>query len=172
MNRLNKMDKFQIKLDNYKKALSRLHDSINESTKYENNSVFKDGMIFRFRRTAELSLNVIREYLIQEHIININTPKNIMREAFYNDIISDDVGWLQILEDNNISSHIYDEDVANELFNRIITKHISLFDDLLIKIGYNKETLEAMNEIDNILNQKIIAKKYSTTKELFDDLNS
>lgn len=36
----------------------------------------------------------------------------------------------------------------------------------------NSETLEAMQEMDDIFNGKINAKKYKNTKELFEDLNS
>ena len=36
----------------------------------------------------------------------------------------------------------------------------------------NKETLAAIKEMDDIINGKIAAKKYSSTDELFEDLNS
>ena len=40
------VDKFQTKLDNYKKALTRLHESINKSDKYDD-LTFRDGIIQR-----------------------------------------------------------------------------------------------------------------------------
>ena len=36
----------------------------------------------------------------------------------------------------------------------------------------NAETLEAMREMDDMLNGKIETKRYNSTKELFEDLNS
>ena len=56
-----------------------------------------------------------------------------MKAAFDANIITDDEGWLTILRDRNLTSHIYDEDDANKIFDRIIKKHINLFDELLNK---------------------------------------
>ena len=44
-------------------------------------------------------------------ITELNSPKSVMTEA-YNNIISDDEGWLQILRDRNSTTHIYDEEDA------------------------------------------------------------
>lgn len=126
------VDKFQTKFDNYKKALTRLHESINKSDKYDD-LTFRDGIIQRFEFTTELAWKTIREYLIIQEFNDVNTPKNVMKAAFDADIITDDEGWLTILRDRNLTSHIYDEDDANKIFDRIIKKHINLFDELLNK---------------------------------------
>lgn len=128
------MDKFLNKLNNYKNALSRLHESIADAKKYDN-LTFRDGVIQRFEFTAELAWKTAREYLISENVIDINSPKSVMREAYNNNLIADDNGWLQILQDRNSTSHIYDEDDANDIYKRIITSHIRLFDDLADKLS-------------------------------------
>ncbi len=128
------MDKFQVKLNNYKNALARLHEAIEEE-KINKSLAVRDGAIKRFEFTSELAWKTIREYLLSESITDINSPKKVMREAFNNDIITDDEGWIQILDDRNSTAHIYDEDDANEIFNRITTKHIKLFDELLDKLS-------------------------------------
>lgn len=128
------MDKYQTKLNNYKKALARLHESIEDSKKFDN-STFRDGVIQRFEFTAELAWKTMREYLISEKVTDINSPKSVMREAFNNDLISDDSGWLQILDDRNATSHIYDEKDAADIYERISTCHIQLFDKLSDKLS-------------------------------------
>lgn len=127
------MDKFQTKLNNYTNALARLHEAIEEEKINESLAV-RDGAIKRFEFTAELAWKTIREYLLTESIKDINSPKKVMREAFNNDIITDDEGWIQILDDRNSTAHIYDEDDANVIFNRITTQHIKLFDELSDKL--------------------------------------
>ncbi len=127
------MDKFQIKLNNYKNALARLHESIEDSKKYDN-LTFRDGVIQRFEFTAELAWKTIREYLLTEKVADINSPKSVMREAYNMDVITNDIGWLQILDDRNSTSHIYNEDDANDVYKRIITTHIKLFDELSVKL--------------------------------------
>lgn len=128
------MDKFQIKLNNYKNALSRLHEALQEA-KDNASLIIRDGVIQRFEFTTELAWKTIREYLIANEVSDVNTPKNVMKSAFSADIISDENGWLTILHDRNSTSHIYSEDEANEIYNRIASNHIKLFDELLSKLS-------------------------------------
>lgn len=128
------MDKFQIKFNNYTNALSRLHEAISDSKKIDNLTV-RDGVIQRFEFTAELAWKTIREYLLSEQLTDINTPKSVMREAFKANIIADSEGWIKILDDRNSTSHVYDEDDALEIYNRICSNHINLFDDLQKKLS-------------------------------------
>lgn len=128
------MIKFQIKLNNYKNALARLHEGLKES---ESNSslTMRDGVIWRFRLTTELALKAIREYLLYNEFNDVNTPKNVMKAAFGADIITDEDGWITILRGRNSTSHIYDEDDASEVYKRIASSHIKLFDELLNKLS-------------------------------------
>ena len=128
------MNKFQIKLNNYTKALARLHEAI-EDAKTINNLTVRDGVIHRFEFTAELAWKTVREYLIAEKVTGVNTPKSVMREAFNAGIVSDEEGWIKILDDGNSTSHIYDETDAAEIYNRICSRHINLFDDLQKKLS-------------------------------------
>lgn len=125
------MDKFQTKLGNYKNALARLHESIEDSKKFSDNLTFRDGVIQRFEFTAELAWKTIREYLLSEKVADINSPKSVMREAYHMNVITDEDGWIQILDDRNVTSHIYDEQEATDIYKRIATHHIQLFDKLL-----------------------------------------
>lgn len=127
------MDKFTTKLQNYQNALARLQESLEEA-KTSNSLTVRDGVIQRFEFTAELAWKTAREYLLTLEITDINNPKNVMSEAYHNQLITDESGWLQILRDRNSTSHIYDEEEATEIFHRIATAHIKLFDELLNKL--------------------------------------
>jgi nucleotidyltransferase substrate binding protein (TIGR01987 family) len=131
------MNKFQIKLDNYRNALARLHEAIEEEQSTQSLAV-RDGAIKRFEFTAELAWKTIREYLLSEGVSDINSPKKVMREAFNNDIVKDDEGWIQILDDRNSTAHIYDDEDAAEVYGRIISKHIMLFDELAGELSQNR----------------------------------
>lgn len=126
------MDKFTNKAANYKSALVRLHESIE---KYENSLdlVVRDGVIQRFEFTTELAWKTIREYLLTQQVTGINTPRAVLTEAFTIDLIADEEGWLQIMQDRNVTSHVYDEDDVHLIYNRIAQKHIVLFDDLQVE---------------------------------------
>lgn len=121
------MNKVQIKLNNYKNALARLHEALEESKETSSLTV-RDGVIQRFEFTTELAWKTMREYLLTEGVTDIHSPKSVMREAYHNNLITDDEGWLSILRDTNSTSHIYDEEDAADIYNRIISEHIKLFD--------------------------------------------
>ena len=72
----------------------------------------------------------------------INSPKQVMKEAFNNNLLADEQGWLKILQDRNATSHIYDEAEAEEIFARITTKHITLF-TALARVLADKAAKEA-----------------------------
>lgn len=129
------MDKFQIKLNNYRNALARLHEAIEEEQSTKSLAV-RDGAIKRFEFTAELAWKTVREYLLSEGVIDINSPKRVMREAFINNIVEDGEGWIQILDDRNSTAHIYDEEDAEEVYQRITSRHIILFDELSEKLSH------------------------------------
>lgn len=127
------MSKLDIKLNNYVNALNRLKEAISDFEKTGMLSV-RDGVIQRFEFTTELAWKTTREYLIEEGIVNINTPKAVMREAYAADIINNEQGWLQILNDRNSTSHIYDENEADEIYERISKEHIIRFEELAHKL--------------------------------------
>ena len=123
------MDKFQTKLNNFQKALAALKEAVSDFDKTALLSV-RDGVIQRFEFTAELAWKTVREYLIDEGIAEINTPKSVMKAAFAANLIDDEDGWIGILNDRNTTSHIYDEDEADRIFERIRNKHTALFTKL------------------------------------------
>ena len=123
------MDKFQTKFNNFKNALVALKEAVLDFDKTALLSV-RDGAIQRFEFTAELAWKTVREYLIDEGISEINTPKSVMKAAFAANLVDDEDGWIQILNDRNETSHIYDEDEADKIFERIRSKHIALFTKL------------------------------------------
>lgn len=75
------VDKFNTKFENYKNALSSLHEAI-DLYRINTNLVMRDGVIQRFEFTTELSWKMIQEYLISLQIPKINNPKAVMAEAY------------------------------------------------------------------------------------------
>jgi len=129
------MDKLQTKIENYKKALLRLKEAVEEYN-VNNSKVVRDGVIQRFEFTVELAWKSLREYLINQGFEQHNSPKAVMQEAFTANYISDEESWINILNDRNLTSHIYDDTTAEEIYNRIVNKHTQAFESLFT--FYNK----------------------------------
>lgn len=60
----------------------------------------------------------------------INGSKPVMREPFSYGMIQYDSTWIQILTDRNLTSHVYDDEFANEIFENIKLKYIMQFEKL------------------------------------------
>ena len=126
---VNIVDKLQTKIENYKNALQRLKEAIEEFDA-TNSKTVRDGVIQRFEFTTELAWKSLREYLVNQGFEQQNSPKAVMQEAFSANCISDEEAWINILNDRNLTSHIYDDITAEEIYNRIVTKHIKAFESL------------------------------------------
>ncbi len=107
------------KAENYKNAVLRLTEAI-EEVKNSDTDLMYDGLIKRFEFTTELAWKACREKLIQLGYTDINAPKPVMKEAYANMLIDNENIWINIINDRNSTSHIYDKDEAREVCSRII----------------------------------------------------
>lgn len=64
-------------------------------------------------------------------------PRTIFKKAYANDLISDELVWINLLEDRNSTSHIYNEKLADEIASRIVNKYV-------VAIGELVENLEKL----------------------------
>ncbi|MEJ5173225.1 MAG: nucleotidyltransferase substrate binding protein [Hydrogenothermaceae bacterium] len=103
-----------MKIDNFEKALQRLKEAV-ETAK---DDLDRDGVIQRFEFTVELLWKTLKAILRNKYI-ECNSPRDCIKQAFKARIIEDDEIILDMLEDRNRSSHIYDESTSREIFNRI-----------------------------------------------------
>lgn len=123
------MSDFKTKVENYKKAVHRLEESILEYNETNSDSV-RDGAIQRFEFCVELAWKTIREYLLEQGFSNLNSPKAVMREAYAYKIIDDERLWINALNDRNLTSHVYDETTADDIFSHICESYILILKKL------------------------------------------
>ncbi|GAB4420719.1 MAG: nucleotidyltransferase substrate binding protein [Thermodesulfovibrionales bacterium] len=106
--------RLQYALDRFSDAHKRLREAINE----KETPLSIDGTIQRFEFTFELAWKVIQKFIRYEGF-DCNTPRECLRKAYSAGIIDNDEIWLDMLDDRNKTSHIYNEAVAKGIFNRI-----------------------------------------------------
>ena len=128
------MSKFIEKLDKFREAVRRLDEALEEYEKFSISSS-RDGVIQRFEFCTELAWKSTREYLISEGYIDLNSPKSVMKQAYADNIIADEQAWLELLYSRNLTSHIYDEATASDIFESIKNKYLDLFKALIEKLG-------------------------------------
>lgn len=128
------MERQESKLLNFQKAFDRLQEAVPEYEKTKSETV-RDGVIQRFEFTAELAWKVVREYLLEQGYSDINSPKAVMRTAYTDGLIDDQEAWISLLNDRNVTSHIYDDGQASAVYGRISALYLGLFQNLLEKLS-------------------------------------
>ena len=129
------MDKFDTKLENFHRALLRLQEGLAGYDEAQDKQLARDGIIQRFEFTCELAWKTVREWLLDQGHVELNSPKSVMRQAFADGLVSDNDGWISLLNDRNRTSHIYDENTAEQIFQRIRQQYASLFEELFSKMS-------------------------------------
>ena len=119
------------KVKNFLRSVQRLQESIEMYQQQPSNDIIRDGMIYRFRIVAALSLKAAKEYLLDQGVANeLNFPKQVLKSAYGNQMIHDESVWLDMLESRNRTSHIYDDRIAAKIAKDISTRFLPVLEDL------------------------------------------
>lgn len=110
------MLKTQIKLEKFKKALISLEAIYLKPPQEDRSNI--DATIKRFEFTFELAWKSLKDYFL-ERDIQLNYPKDVIRQAFAVGLIDAESIWIEMLSDHNMTSHTYDEKLADEIYMRI-----------------------------------------------------
>ena len=110
------------RFQNYKKALVTLKNAVALANSRELSDLEKQGLIQGFEFTFELAWKVMKDYLEEQGITDIIGSKNAVRHAFNKGLIEDGEVWMEMVKGRNISSHTYDEETAEMLFEMIVNK--------------------------------------------------
>lgn len=135
---MEKMDiRWEQRFSNYKKALLKLSQAI----KYINvnpiedgnvsiiDEIIKEGLIQRFEYTHELGWNVMKDYAEYQGNFEVKGSRDATREAFQMKLISNGEVWMDMILNRNKSSHTYNEEIANEIYLKIITDYFPAFQE-------------------------------------------
>ncbi len=100
----------------------------------------RQGVIQSFEFTFELSWKTLKDYLESQGVI-CQFPREVIKQAFQNQIISEGEIWLDMLGKRNLLAHTYDEVIALEAYN-LIKLHFSPQIEELVQWfhGCNKRT--------------------------------
>lgn len=127
------MEKRITKAAQFAQALARTKEAAAECAVSES-AVMRDGVIQRFEFTCELAWKACREFLLEEGFVGIDSPKAVMRQAYASGLIDDEQGWIALLQARNLTSHMYSEQRAQEIYEAIVGMYIGLFERLLNKL--------------------------------------
>ena len=115
------------RFNNYKKALSTLASGIEQYHKKGLSDLEKQGVIQGFEFTHELCWKVMQDFLKNRGENNIYGSKDATRLAFNRGLITNGEIWMNMINDRNLSSHTYQEEISEQIFSRIVNAYFELF---------------------------------------------
>ena len=133
------------KFDQYSRHLQVLCRAEQEDI---TNEFIISGIIDKFYIQFELGWKVLKELLRYEGANQAATgsPREIIKTAYaYFDFIEENI-WLEMLRDRNDTTHIYNEEAAQQLVKKILHRYIAVFVTLEqhIRERYENEVLEKL----------------------------
>lgn len=120
---------------NFLKAFALLEEAVQLYNKRGLSELEKQGLIQRFEFTHELAWNVIKDYFEFQGNTQIMGSRDATREAFSKGLLADGEVWMEMIKSRNKSSHTYNEEVAEELADKITASYYSQFVDFKKVMG-------------------------------------
>lgn len=110
--------KIELGFTNVQKAILSLETVAFKPMQQDRENV--DATIQRFEFTIELFWKLLKAILEEQGVLVVY-PKDVLKEAYKGNLVDDEKIWISILKDRNLTSHTYDEALADEVFQRIRT---------------------------------------------------
>lgn len=93
----------------------------------------RDSLIQRFEYCTDMFWKLLREYIMEVHGLEVPaSPRGTFKQAYELDMFNNDqyVLLLAAIADRNLSSHAYQEDIANRIY-----KHVDSYYRLMLELS-------------------------------------
>ncbi|MEZ0322941.1 MAG: nucleotidyltransferase substrate binding protein [Hydrogenothermaceae bacterium] len=124
---------------NFEKALKQLSNGISLYNERELTEIEKQGLIQTFEYSFELAWNLIRDYLIYQGIADIRGSRDSFKLGFKYSLIDNPDIWFEMIVSRDLTTHTYNEDLAEEILQKIAKEYFPEFVNL-------KQTFEKLIE--------------------------
>lgn len=128
------------KLDAFAKSLAVLSKSNRATT----DEIYRMGIIGQFHLTFELSWKALREILLLHGVSEAasGSPREIIKAGYQFHFLNDENLWLDMLKLRNLTTHVYNEDIADELVALIFEKYIAALENLRDELNQRLESVQ------------------------------
>ena len=122
------------RFDNYQRALQTLSRAVALSAERPLSELEQQGLIQGFEFTHELAWNLLKDFLEAQGIAGLIGSRDAIRTAFKNGLLEDGETWMEMIKARNLSSHTYQQDLAQRIANDILTRFYPAFVALELKM--------------------------------------
>ena len=116
------------RFQNYRKAFSQLSNAAALAQQRELTELEQQGLIQAFEFTHELAWNTLKDFLESRGRSNLFASKDATREGFAAGLIENGDAWMQMIENRNETTHTYNEEIADEIAEAILSLYVPQFE--------------------------------------------
>lgn len=112
------------RFQHFSSSLAWLGKAVNRS---DLDVIGQAGAIQFFEMCFELSWKLLKDYLEYQGYTDVASPRAAIKQAFNVGLIADGHEWMKLLNDRNMTSHVYDEETATNIYQLIGAKYYPMF---------------------------------------------
>ena len=111
----------QLKKEQTQRALTSLEELVSKYSDNQTDVILRDALIQRFEYSTEAFWKYLKAYLQTGHNLSANSPREAIRVGLTAKLYSEETSQelLQMLDDRNLTSHTYVEELAESIAHRI-----------------------------------------------------
>lgn len=130
--------RWQQRFDNFDKAY-RNFIQIADYQLEDLSNLEKEGFVQRFEYTLELAWKTLKDYLLEQGF-DLASPKEVIRQAFQNEIITDGEVWMEALSRRNLTSHTYNPEVLEKTLAFLRTEFYPVIEKMHATLSHQLDT--------------------------------
>jgi nucleotidyltransferase substrate binding protein (TIGR01987 family) len=122
--------KWQHKFANFEMIFQQLELAVAQ-TSYSN--LEKAGLVQTFEFTFELAWKILQR-LLQFRGYEVNGPRDVIKQAYKDGLITNGDEWLNALDNRNMLAHTYDVETSDEAVKLIKNKYYPFLKELHVQL--------------------------------------
>ena len=119
---------------NFKKALLKLEEVVNDRNPESLSELEKEGLIQRFEYTYELAWKTLQDLLRENGYFDLAGPSPVLEQAYQDGYIADGEAWKKMKKSRELTAHTYNSDTAEEIATNINSVYYGLLKALETKL--------------------------------------
>lgn len=121
-------ERLQERIADYLKAL----DQLAKAAQQPKDEFLRDSVIQRFEFTHEIAWKMLKLRLEAEYVF-VRTPRETLQAALQAGLIDDGNAWSDLQKMRNLTSHTYNEQLADDVYTYVVERAVTLFRQLAEK---------------------------------------
>ena len=114
----------------FRQALGQLKEAHVLAQSRRLSKLEEQGMIQAFEYTYELACKVLKDFLESRGAQGLYGTRDVTRAAFQRELLGDGNVWMAMIESRNLTSHTYDQTIAQKVLAAIRQDYLGQFESL------------------------------------------